>query len=319
MAAKSERLKVHHQQRSDSAANWTATDPVLLAGEMGVESDTRKFKFGDGVSRWSELDYVSKELEDAVAAERSRAEAAETVLGDRIDTEAARLDAELSDKMAVSPSGSPLHDLFVSKGAIWNANTGYWELNGLTDITTEQMIDIYNMNTPFVLGVGYPAFDYPTHLGRTTFPMVSVFSLYSIYFDSTWNHTTEVLRLSKYSHQQNPTIQLGQPFQLRYFTELKRIVDILDTQTTAAIIYFEGCAKLEEVKIKNLKRNINLSTNGALNLGSFKYFIDNAANTTAITVIVHADIYAKLTDPSDTEWYAVNTAAQAKQISFATA
>ena len=218
-----------------------------------------------------------------------------------------------------TPSGSPLHDLFVSKGAIWNANTGYWELNGLTDITTEQMIDIYNMNTPFVLGVGYPAFDYPTHLGRTTFPMVSIFSLYSIYFDSTWNHTREVLRLSKYWPPHNPTIQLGQPFQLRYFTELKRIVDILDTQTTTAIIYFEGCAKLEEVKIKNLKRNINLSTNGALNLGSFKYFIDNAANTTAITVIVHADIYAKLTDPSDTEWYAVNTAAQAKQISFATA
>ena len=59
MAGKSERLKVHHQQRSDTAANWTANNPVLLAGEMGVESDTFKFKFGDGTSRWSTLPYVN--------------------------------------------------------------------------------------------------------------------------------------------------------------------------------------------------------------------------------------------------------------------
>lgn len=59
MAGKNDTLKVRHQQRTDTAANWTATDPVLLAGEMGVESDTRKFKFGNGTSKWSELDYVN--------------------------------------------------------------------------------------------------------------------------------------------------------------------------------------------------------------------------------------------------------------------
>lgn len=217
------------------------------------------------------------------------------------------------------PSGSPLHELFVAKGAVWNDNTGYWELNGLTDITNEQMIDIYNMNSPFVLGAGYPAQNYPTHFGRTTFPIASTFALYSIYFDSTWNHTTEVLRLSMYSPNPNPQVQLSQNFQLRYFTALRRIVDILNPAAATAIIGFEGCEKLEEVRIRGLKRGINLSTNKSLNLYSFKYMIDNAANTAAINVIVHADIYAKLTDPSNTEWYAINTAAQAKQISFATA
>lgn len=33
--------------------------PVLLKGEMGVETDTRKFKFGDGVSDWKTLEYAS--------------------------------------------------------------------------------------------------------------------------------------------------------------------------------------------------------------------------------------------------------------------
>ena len=40
-------------------AEWLDEDPVLLAGEMGIESDTRKFKFGDGSTAWSALAYAS--------------------------------------------------------------------------------------------------------------------------------------------------------------------------------------------------------------------------------------------------------------------
>jgi len=39
------------------AATWTATNPVLYAGEMGLETDTGKFKFGDGSSHWNTLSY----------------------------------------------------------------------------------------------------------------------------------------------------------------------------------------------------------------------------------------------------------------------
>lgn len=46
-------------QRHDTAANWTTANPVLAAGEMGVETDTNKFKFGDGVTAWSELAYAT--------------------------------------------------------------------------------------------------------------------------------------------------------------------------------------------------------------------------------------------------------------------
>ena len=41
-----------------------------------------------------------------------------------------------------------------------------------------------------------------------------------------------------------------------------------------------------------------------------QHLIANAANTSTITVIVHPTVYAKLTDSSQTDWYAVNTAAQ---------
>lgn len=45
------------QLRRDTAANWTSANPVLAAGEAGIESDTNKFKIGDGTSTWSQLDY----------------------------------------------------------------------------------------------------------------------------------------------------------------------------------------------------------------------------------------------------------------------
>jgi hypothetical protein len=43
--------------RRDTAANWTSENPVLLAGEMGVETDTRRYKVGDGSTAWSSLSY----------------------------------------------------------------------------------------------------------------------------------------------------------------------------------------------------------------------------------------------------------------------
>lgn len=45
--------------RNNLATTFASNNPVLLKGEMGFENDTRKFKFGDGVSTWNELPYAS--------------------------------------------------------------------------------------------------------------------------------------------------------------------------------------------------------------------------------------------------------------------
>lgn len=52
-------LESRIQIRNDIAANWVATNPVLLKGELGIENDTRKFKIGDGVTDWNTLKYAS--------------------------------------------------------------------------------------------------------------------------------------------------------------------------------------------------------------------------------------------------------------------
>lgn len=50
-------------QRRDTAANWTAANPVLAAGEIGVElgatPEGTQFKIGDGVTPWNALPYFS--------------------------------------------------------------------------------------------------------------------------------------------------------------------------------------------------------------------------------------------------------------------
>jgi hypothetical protein len=45
------------QQRRDTAANWTSTNPTLASGEIGIETDTYKMKVGTGSTAWTSLPY----------------------------------------------------------------------------------------------------------------------------------------------------------------------------------------------------------------------------------------------------------------------
>ena len=50
---------VRIQVRRGTAAQWTSVNPILAAGELGVESDTNLFKFGNGSSTWTALSYAN--------------------------------------------------------------------------------------------------------------------------------------------------------------------------------------------------------------------------------------------------------------------
>lgn len=45
--------------RRGTAALWTSTNPVLNPGEPGIETDTDKVKYGDGVTAWNFLNYAT--------------------------------------------------------------------------------------------------------------------------------------------------------------------------------------------------------------------------------------------------------------------
>ena len=52
-------LKTKIQLRNDTKANWEQYNPTLLAGELGVATDTGLFKIGDGATPWNELPYAN--------------------------------------------------------------------------------------------------------------------------------------------------------------------------------------------------------------------------------------------------------------------
>lgn len=49
----------HFQQRRDEAAIWASLNPVLMDGEAGHETDSGRWKLGDGVTAWNALAYKS--------------------------------------------------------------------------------------------------------------------------------------------------------------------------------------------------------------------------------------------------------------------
>lgn len=60
-------LNTRIQLKHGLAASWTEKNPVLLAGEMGIETDTLKMKVGDGTSNWKALGYLGADANDILA------------------------------------------------------------------------------------------------------------------------------------------------------------------------------------------------------------------------------------------------------------
>lgn len=92
---------------------------------------------------------------------------------------------------------------------------------------------------------------------------------------------------------------------------IKGITMAQNIQKSGASEAFAGCVKLRNVEIRNAKADIPFPDSPLLSLDSIQYLVANAANTTPITVTLHPDAYARLTDE-------IITAAAAKQINFAT-
>jgi hypothetical protein len=51
-------MAVQIQLRNGTAAQWTLANPTLAVGEIGVETDTNRFKVGTGSTAWNSLGYA---------------------------------------------------------------------------------------------------------------------------------------------------------------------------------------------------------------------------------------------------------------------
>jgi hypothetical protein len=117
------------QQRRGTAAQWISTNsgngPILAAGEIGYESDTNKFKIGDGTNHWLSLDYfmdadstVNPQFGSNIKFEGATANAFETTLA-VVDPTADRT-ITLPDATGTVALMSDITDLIGTAGAALN-------------------------------------------------------------------------------------------------------------------------------------------------------------------------------------------------------
>lgn len=135
-------------------------------------------------------------------------------------------------------------------------------------------------------------------------------------FTSTYGLDKVVIR-STYT---DGSISVGDMFAAFNSSSVKELDCVLNVSAAKSLSTAFPYSKIEEIRMKNLKDNISFPHSKNISLTSLQYLVENAANgDKAITVTVHADVFAKLTDESNTDWHAVAVAALAKNITIASA
>lgn len=87
------------------------------------------------------------------------------------------------------------------------------------------------------------------------------------------------------------------------------------------ITCFRWCPSLEYFRLVNLNNTLYLNHSSKIGIDSLQHAVRNrytGTDSKAFAIIVHPDVYAKLTDPDNTEWHTLLQTAAEKLISFAT-
>lgn len=139
---------------------------------------------------------------------------------------------------------------------------------------------------------------------------------------------SSALQYSNYTALNAKVINVGKGFLAGSFLEwlmtapkLTKIIGNINLQywnASAQSSQYLKAPALTDVSLYHLHNDFNISFLKSISLASMQYMVNNSTATSPITVTVHPDVYAKLTDESNAEWYAVLTAAEAKNINFAT-
>lgn len=207
---------------------------------------------------------------------------------------------------AVRASKTVLFDELVGAlGVTKDADTGLYSLNGLTDITYDQMLQIWlsvqrppsnvmaganrcNLRTNLWVATGVSSADNP----------IKVIGVFAEWIKA------ETLNVSN-GNTNSATTKLIANAAFRSCNKLKKILGVfrLFSENNIYKDTFYGCAMLEELSLTELEYSVSFADSPLLSLASLEYLVANAANTGPVTVTVHPDVYAKLTNTDGLEDY----------------
>ena len=234
------------------------------------------------------------------ATHRSVTDTEKSTWGDKMDT--VYTDDSIGGT-GLTANPITLRPLFERRGAVYNTETGYYELNGLTDITTVQMMDIYNVSSDwgshyYLTGKfssrGIRTVLPPNNIGDNPYVFENSASELSYMFMGSAN--IEVISFIPQGGVENILNIRSRPGANYIFYnchKLKTILGIINVTAVTTLLYmaFTGCYLLETIKLAWLKVSCSFSDSPNLNKTSLLYMINNSAATSAIVITLHSTCY----------------------------
>ena len=225
----------------------------------------------------------------------------------------ANIQGQSKEFMPATPSGDPMHYAYVSAGAKYNDTgadiiktapwadladddvdktvvhkAGYWHLNGLGDITNQQMRIIYSYINCFATSYDMSEAFYKAKI-RTNINLYSMKGAYGrVNLISSFNESSiEVANFGSYTNVKD----------IRYGfagSKIKYIIgDLMVSNELQSTSAFTRCNQLKTLKVKRLASSLSFGDSPLLSLKSVLYMINNEAATSPITITLHADVYNK--------------------------
>lgn len=210
-------------------------------------------------------------------------------------------------KVIYDTTSGTLRDLYISAGAVYNERTGFYELNGLTDITEEEMRNIYILyitNSPkaehIVSWLSYPN-DFRTNIAPR------VYYVSNIQNSIGSNSVLEVLVLSASALYIQNSVAVAHGS----FPKLRRVVGYWVYANNDPSKYdfaygqpFQNCPLLEEIRMKDINKSHTFAVSTNLSKESVLYMITNAnppsgAAAGSIAITLHPTAYARMKDDAD--------------------
>lgn len=210
----------------------------------------------------------------------------------------------------------------------YNEDTGFFELNGIKDITDDEAVDILtvshleaNCDPKELYGFGWKSIVQSRGVSRRTYFPTKVLGLGAVYKDTFRNNTAvEVVAFRSYygAHAGNGSTFAGT---FDGCTALRDAGDLGMALPDATA--FRGCTALEEVRFGGLYGSrpaavYDLRWSPRLSLASVKT-LAVSADKAAASATVHPEVFAKLADENNAEWHAVMLTAAENKITFISA
>lgn len=214
----------------------------------------------------------------------------------------------LANIEATSKVGT-LRDLYVSVGAVYNERTKHYELNGLTDITEEEMRTIYEKTWGWWIGL--PSLNgFGDSSARTNIPCPDYKRLYyqsNINLGSSFAVTgnldkLEVLNFIPLRYPNESFIRLSiraMNWMCQGNAKPLTIMGAFDVGNVPDNNSLNIGGNIKTINIKNLSKNIRFYNSKVLSKESVLYMINNSAATSAITIGLQQAVYDVMKDDAD--------------------